>query len=165
MERGTSLFSSGNHRLVRDTTISKKLACEIQLRTVVQDAWAIIQHHMVYKRESQVPTQLQRRLNSLAGLFETVDDQFESIRTERDAYLVSVRDSIQTPAAFLGNELNLDSFKEYLRWAFPNRAAEAWDGQARMVFDGLKAAGYLTLQDVHHVVKKPVPRGRSASRA
>lgn len=34
----------------------KNLPCEVQIRTVVQDAWAIIQHHMVYKRESQVPT-------------------------------------------------------------------------------------------------------------
>lgn len=132
----------------------KRLVCEVQIRTVVQDAWAIIQHHMVYKRESQVPSQLQRKLNSLSGLFETVDDQFERIREERDAYLTSVRGSVGTPAAFLENELNLDSFKEYLGWAFPGRGTEAWDGQTSLVLDGLKRAGHKTLGDVHDIVKQ-----------
>jgi ppGpp synthetase/RelA/SpoT-type nucleotidyltranferase len=132
----------------------KRLACEVQVRTVVQDAWAIIQHHMVYKREAQVPTQLQRKLNSLAGLFETVDDQFERIREERDAYLAGIRESASMPSTFLENELNLDSFKEYLTWAFPSRGLESWDGQARMVLDGLIAAGYKTLRDVDRVVKE-----------
>jgi ppGpp synthetase/RelA/SpoT-type nucleotidyltranferase len=82
----------------------------MQVRTVVQDAWAIIQHHLVYKRESQVPSHLQRKLNSMAGLLETADDQFESIRREREAYIAEVRESLAKPALFLENELNLDSF-------------------------------------------------------
>jgi ppGpp synthetase/RelA/SpoT-type nucleotidyltranferase len=130
----------------------KKLVCEVQVRTVVQDAWAIIQHHIVYKRESQVPTQLQRKLNSLAGLFETVDDQFERIRSERDAYVVDVRQSAGAPDAFLENELNLDSFKEYLTWAFPGRGLEAYQGQGQLCLDGLLVAGYKTLLDVHRIV-------------
>ena len=132
----------------------KQFVCEVQVRTVVQDAWAIIQHHMVYKRESQMPTQLQRKLNSLAGLFETVDDQFERIREEREAYLEEVRDSVDKPIAFLKNELNLDSFKEYLKWSYPDRAIESWDGQARVVFDALVSVGYKTLHDVDSIVKK-----------
>jgi ppGpp synthetase/RelA/SpoT-type nucleotidyltranferase len=132
----------------------KKFACEVQVRTVVQDAWAIIQHHMVYKRESQMPTHLQRKLNSLAGLFETVDDSFERIREEREAYLKKVRDSADKPVTFLKNEFNLDSFKEYLKWSYPNRAIESWDGQARKVFDGIVNAGYKTLRDVDSIVKK-----------
>ena len=132
----------------------KQLVCEIQVRTVVQDAWAIIQHHMVYKRESQVPSQLQRKLNSLAGLFETVDDQFERIREDREAYVVELRGSADTGSAFLENELNLDSFKEYLTWRFPKRAIEAFGGQARMVLDGLTTVGCKTLRHVEDMVKK-----------
>lgn len=132
----------------------KTLQCEVQVRTVVQDAWAIIQHHMVYKRESQVPTQLQRKLNSLAGLFETVDDQFERIREEREAYVAEVRDSVSQPAAFLENELNLDTFKEYLKWKFPERPVETWNGQARLVLDGLVFAGSKLLRDVDGIISK-----------
>jgi putative GTP pyrophosphokinase len=58
----------------------KKLVCEIQVRTVLQDAWAIIDHHLVYKKESEIPTNLQRKLNSLAGLFETADNQFDILK-------------------------------------------------------------------------------------
>ena len=47
----------------------KNLVCELQVRTVLQDAWAIIDHHLAYKKESDVPTLLRRKLNSLAGLF------------------------------------------------------------------------------------------------
>jgi ppGpp synthetase/RelA/SpoT-type nucleotidyltranferase len=161
-ELGVDQFGYGaRHFIVRLGTTStgaryddlKKLVCEVQVRTVVQDAWAIIQHHMIYKRESQVPKPLQRRLNSLAGLFETVDDQFESIRGERDAYLVDIRQSAGTSKAFLENDLNLDSFKEYLAWAFPGRSVEAYVGQARIALDGLLAGGYRILQDVDRIVK------------
>lgn len=131
----------------------KALQCEVQVRTVVQDAWAIIQHHMVYKRESQVPTQLQRKLNSLAGLFETVDDQFERIREEREAYIVEVRDSTSEPGAFLENELNLDSFEEYLKWKFPRRPIESWEGQARLVLDVLLKK-YKVLREVDKIILK-----------
>jgi ppGpp synthetase/RelA/SpoT-type nucleotidyltranferase len=55
----------------------KKLVCEIQVRTVLQDAWAIIDHHLSYKQESDVPKILRRKLNSLAGLVETAHDQFD----------------------------------------------------------------------------------------
>lgn len=142
----------------------KQLICEVQVRTVVQDAWAIIQHHMVYKREAQVPTHLQRKLNSLAGLFETVDDQFERIREERQAYLTEVRDSLQRPDAFLENELNLDSIKEYLKWRFPGRGLEAWDGQTRMVLDALLAADLKTLRDVDSIVSSTASRRQAVVR-
>jgi putative GTP pyrophosphokinase len=135
----------------------KQLVCEIQVRTVVQDAWAIIQHHLVYKRESQVPKLLQRKLNSLAGLFETVDDQFESIRRERETYIAEIRESIGRPAEFLENELNLDSFKEYLGTMFPDRPVERFDGQARMALDGLRSAGLNTLKDLDTLLKHTSP--------
>lgn len=63
----------------------KNLVCEIQVRTVLQDAWAIIQHHLVYKHESKVPKDIHRKLNSLAGLLETADDQFDNVRDKREA--------------------------------------------------------------------------------
>jgi len=132
----------------------KKLVCEIQIRTVVQDAWAIIQHHMIYKRESQVPTQLQRKLNSLSGLFETVDDQFETIRKERYKYLTDIRETVKTPEAFLANELNLDSFNEYLRWKFPSRSVEAFDGQSRNILNHFFILHFRTLEDVDRLINE-----------
>jgi putative GTP pyrophosphokinase len=124
------------------------------VRTVVKDAWAIIQHHLVYKRESEVPTHIQRKLNSLAGLFETVDDEFESIRREREIYIAEVRESRAEPNLFLENELNLDSFKEYLSAKFPGVPIEGYDGQARVALDGLVKDGWTTLRDLDTLLKK-----------
>jgi len=98
----------------------KDLLCEIQLRTVLQDAWAIIDHHLVYKQESDVPSVLLRKLNGLSGLFETADDSFDSIRNERERYLQEIKESIDSDDTFLKNELNKDTYLSFLEWKFPD---------------------------------------------
>lgn len=130
----------------------REMQCEIQVRTIVQDAWSIIQHHMVYKKESEIPSNLQRKLNCLSALFETVDDQFENIRRDRDSYIQSMRESIHNKNEFLENELNIETFKEYLKWKFPNMPMENWDGQASIVFEGLVTANLTKLIDVENLL-------------
>jgi putative GTP pyrophosphokinase len=98
----------------------KNLVCELQTRTVLQDAWAIIDHHLVYKNESNIPTILRKKLNLLAGNFESADDEFRRIRNEREEYLTEIEASKNSSAQFLENELNLDSFVRYAQWKFPD---------------------------------------------
>lgn len=72
------------------------LQAEIQIRTVLQHAWASISHKIQYKRESQIPGVIRRRLMRLAGLFELADDEFLALRS-RDAELRSqIEESIKT---------------------------------------------------------------------
>ena len=130
------------------------LRCEIQVRTVVQDAWSIIQHHMVYKKESQVPSNLIRKLNGLAGLFETVDDQFELIRMQRDTYLETVRKSKKAPKDFLENELNYDSLVEFVQWRFEENFDEIEPETVSILLDALNDIGASTLKDVEDLLKK-----------
>ena len=126
------------------------LACEIQVRTVVQDAWAILQHHLAYKKESEVPDTIQRPLNALAGLFETADDQFESLRKQREQHRADVMSSPDPE----GVAFDLDSFTEYLgRW-FPGRQKEGYDGQLRLVFDKLRAADVKNIGHVDKAVRE-----------
>ena len=96
----------------------KNLKCELQVRTVLQDAWSIIDHHLVYKNESEVPSQLRRKLNSLAGLFEIADDQFNQIRNERSNYINKIEESIKNSDTFLDTEFNIDSFTQYIKYRF-----------------------------------------------
>jgi hypothetical protein len=93
-----------------------------------------------------------RKLNGLAGLFETADDQFESIRTQREEYVASIRTTTNESSLFFNNDFNLDSFIEYLKWKFPNRGAENWDGQTRVVFDALVADGQKSLRDIDEII-------------
>lgn len=53
---------------------------EVQVRTVLQHAWAAISHKLQYKREEDVPAVLKRKLFRLSALFELADDEFVSLR-------------------------------------------------------------------------------------
>ncbi len=56
------------------------LRFEVQIRTIVQDAWSVLDHKIKYKRS--IPAKLKRRINALAAQFETVDHEFLAIRNE-----------------------------------------------------------------------------------
>lgn len=58
----------------------KDLPVEIQVRTVLQHAWAAISHKLQYKREEDAPAVLKRKLFRLSALFELADDEFVSLR-------------------------------------------------------------------------------------
>lgn len=53
---------------------------EIQVRTVLQHAWAAVSHKLQYKRETDIPEQLRRKLFRLSALFEIADDEFIALR-------------------------------------------------------------------------------------
>lgn len=56
------------------------LKAELQVRTVLQHAWAAISHKLQYKREQDIPNQLKRKLFRLSALFELADDEFVSLK-------------------------------------------------------------------------------------
>ena len=60
------------------------LRVEIQVRTVLQHAWAAIDHKLAYKRASDVPTELRRQLSRVSALLEVGDEQFEAARSASD---------------------------------------------------------------------------------
>lgn len=55
------------------------LRAEIQIRTVLQHAWAAIDHKLRYKSKEQVPANLRRQLYRISALLETADEQFASL--------------------------------------------------------------------------------------
>ncbi len=134
----------------------RDLKCEIQIRTVLQDAWAIIDHHLVYKRESDIPTQIQRQLNSLAGALETADTMFDHIRKERQDYLENLEKSSGDEAAFLSTEINRDSIVAYIQRQFPSLPPEP-EGVVDLFLHFLDRDKYLTLQILHSAIEPVYP--------
>lgn len=59
----------------------KNLKCEIQIRTVLQDAWAQIFHDRVYKGtlENDANEVIERKINLLSGNLELIDNQINEI--------------------------------------------------------------------------------------
>ncbi|MDC7709291.1 GTP pyrophosphokinase [Vogesella indigofera] len=71
-----------------------KFTAEIQVRTVLQHAWAAISHKLQYKREEDVPTALKRKLFRLSALFELADDEFVSLRDASGQITKEISDSV-----------------------------------------------------------------------
>lgn len=77
------VVSLSNERVkLAEYSIFKNLRCEIQVRTILQHAWAEIEHDIVYKSTEDIPFELRRRFSSLAGMLEIADREFETIRIE-----------------------------------------------------------------------------------
>lgn len=55
------------------------LVAEIQVRTILQHAWAEIEHDIQYKAVATLPSQVRRRFAALAGLIEIADREFQAI--------------------------------------------------------------------------------------
>jgi putative GTP pyrophosphokinase len=57
----------------------QNLVFEIQVRTILQDAWATVEHRLGYKSEREIPDELKREFSALAGLFHIADERFQYI--------------------------------------------------------------------------------------
>jgi ppGpp synthetase/RelA/SpoT-type nucleotidyltranferase len=85
--------------------------CEIQVRTILQHAWAEIEHDLGYKVPQGIPQMVRRRFSRLASLLEMGDDEFESIRNELETYAVNIKKEIPiAPSKVLIDRLSLIAF-------------------------------------------------------
>ena len=61
--------------------LGDNLVCEIQIRTILQDAWAEVEHELIYKTEfNPLDTPLRRKLASLNAMLTLADITFQEIR-------------------------------------------------------------------------------------
>lgn len=61
---------------------------EIQIRTIAQDAWDSVSHHLDYKKEDSIPATIRKDLYALSGLFYVADTQFETLKYRYKEYQV-----------------------------------------------------------------------------
>ena len=62
------------------------LKFEIQIRSILQHAWAEIEHDRNYKFKGQLPKRLQRRFYALAGMLEIADREFNALSEEVEKF-------------------------------------------------------------------------------
>ena len=82
----------------------KNIKLEIQIRTVMQHAWAEIEHDLGYKSKEDIPDQYRRQFSRLAGLIELADENFLQLKNNIYNYKLEIRKKIPT----LKKELPID---------------------------------------------------------
>jgi ppGpp synthetase/RelA/SpoT-type nucleotidyltranferase len=134
---------------------------EIQIRTVLQHAWANMSHDTGYKSGVEIPRRYMREMSRLAGMLELVDDEFSKIRTELSDYRRSVKALVAS-----GNleevPLDGDSYKSYLElkpFAQLNKKiaavnqAEIHEVSLMPYLSIFKALVFKTLGDIDNLIK------------
>lgn len=91
----------------------KGIKCEIQIRTVLQDAWAQIFHDRLYKGniESTEDTSIVRKTNLLSGSLELIDSQIDEIVRYYDSKNGNL--SKKAYQALLNENISEKSLSEY----------------------------------------------------
>lgn len=137
----------------------KHLTCEIQVRTILQDAWAVIDHRLVYKRESDMPKDVRRGINALSATFEMADKQFDVLRTQQQEYVRKAEE--RTLRNDLEQQLDVHTLEAYLRERFLDRAflPEGFDFSHLLFL--LRESGLNTLKALNSFLDSQEPVVRS----
>ena len=134
---------------------------EIQMRTILQHAWANMNHDTGYKSGVEVPREYLRNLSRLAGMLELVDEQFSSIRAELTDYRRRVRalvasgnlDDAPLDGDTYRSYLELDPFGTLNRRIASVNQAEIQEVSLLPFLAVFKGMGLRTLGDVARLIK------------
>ena len=135
---------------------------EIQMRTLLQHAWANMNHDTGYKSGVEIPKRYMRNMSRLAGMLELVDEEFSKIRNELTDYRRRVQALVRS-----GNldevSIDGDTFRSYLelkpfdqlnkRIAAMNQA-EIQEVSLMSYLAVFKGMGLKTLGDIATIIKE-----------
>lgn len=132
----------------------KGLRFEIQARTILQHAWAEIEHDKNYKFSGELPGHLQRRFKILAGVLELADREFDSLASDIDSYSNQVRQDAKRGE--LDFPVNSTSLKAYISLRFSDLVKEGLENTVvtEEVVRELTKFGLATLADIDAIVPK-----------
>ena len=134
---------------------------EVQMRTILQHAWANMNHDTGYKTDVEVPKEYMRNMNRLAGMLELVDEQFSRIRTEINDYRRQVQ-SLVASGHLEEVPLDGDTFRSYLNLgpfdALNRRIASVNQAEIQEVslmsyLSVFKLLGFKTLGDIADLIR------------
>jgi ppGpp synthetase/RelA/SpoT-type nucleotidyltranferase len=126
-------------------------SAEIQVRTILQHAWAEIEHDIQYKSAAVIPAEIHRRFMSLAGMLEMADREFQAIQDADKRLTEEARARVK--GGQLGKvEITPDALKAFLdkRLGPDGRISEfSYDWSARV----LKKVGFRTLEQIDKCIR------------
>lgn len=125
---------------------------EIQVRTILQHAWAEIEHDIQYKSSYSIPKEIRRRFHALAGMLEIADREFQSIQ-EADRTLSDQADTNVQSGKLEVVEITPKALKTYLdrKMGSDGRMTEwSYDWTTKL----LKRLGFDNLDQVEEAISE-----------
>jgi ppGpp synthetase/RelA/SpoT-type nucleotidyltranferase len=119
---------------------------EVQVRTILQHAWAEIEHDIQYKSASVIPAEIRRRFIALSGMLEIGDREFQAIQDEDRRLREQARSRVAV-GQLAQVEITPDALKAFLdrRLGSDARISDfSYDWLAKL----LKRLGFQTLDQV-----------------
>jgi len=134
---------------------------EIQMRTILQHAWANMNHDTGYKSGVEVPRRYFRNMSRLAGMLELIDDEFSKIRSELTDYRRKVQalvasgnlDEVALDGDAFRSYLNLKPFANLNKRIASVNQAEIQEVPLMPYLSVFKGLGFKTLGDVAKLIK------------
>ena len=134
---------------------------EIQMRTLLQHAWANMDHDTGYKSGVEIPKRYMRNMSRLAGMLELVDDEFSKIRIELTDYRRRVQalvrsgnlDEVPIDSDTFRSYIDLDPFAQLNKRIASMNQAEIQDVSLMPYLSVFKSIGLKTLGDIDRMIK------------
>ncbi len=138
----------------------KNITFELQVRTILMDAWACVSHNLDYKSAASIPSHLKRVFFGLSGMFVVADKTFQDLKQESIKNQADQEEKIDRPLDLLSEELNLDSLKAYLQYKFPERWTALYGkspgnsdvGLSEFLAEAASVGGYTRVSDLDEAV-------------
>jgi putative GTP pyrophosphokinase len=123
---------------------------EVQVRTILQHAWAEIEHDIQYKSSKTIPSEIRRRFMALAGMLEIADREFQAIQ-DADKELEAHAKTMVQIGNLSGLEITPNTLKFFLdKTLGPDGRMSSWsyDWTTRL----LKQLGFQDLGQVAEAI-------------
>lgn len=120
---------------------------EIQVRTILMDAWANVSHYLAYKGEASIPARLRRDFHALSGLFYVADQHFEmffkGVMDSRSAGRQAIEPS--------DPDINLETVQALLQRRYKDRLSSDAESVSEFV-EEVTQLGYSDLEELHQAL-------------
>src|SRR5690606_34771247 len=129
------------------------LKFEVQVRTVLQHAWAELAHDRNYKLGGKLPRDMERQLYLYAGMLEIADRGFDELSKQIDIYAAQL--SSGTTAEFLSAPLDSISPSAFInRWCVNNQfpLEESLEKDLPELLRQLAAIGVRTVAELKDII-------------
>lgn len=157
------VVSLTNSRLeLPEFSVFSGMKVEIQVRTILQHSWAVLDHKLRYKNDKEVPAELRRRLFRISALLESADDEFsflsDKIEALREKYSIAIKDGrekIPINADSIASLLkDSDIIKEILDIVASDTSAFSDDKEDPYPTAIINVAGRLNIQEVSELIDR-----------